>query len=120
MAHDQSDLLQGTLDLMILKSLSLEPMHGWGITQRIQQTSRDVFQINQGSLYPALQRLASRGALSAARPAAGGAAEVLEREGLSAGEARGGGARAVGGVERFKDGVRKARGLDSIAGTRLD
>jgi transcriptional regulator len=64
-AHDQSDLLQGTLELMILKTLSLEPMHGWGITQRIQQTSRDVFQVNQGSLYPALQRLASRGLIRA-------------------------------------------------------
>src|SRR5688500_18535064 len=50
---------------MILKTLSLEPMHGWGITQRIQQTSRDVFQVIQGSLYPALQRLASRGMISA-------------------------------------------------------
>src|SRR5688500_2562581 len=50
---------------MILKTLSLEPMHGWGITQRIQQTSRDVFQVNQGSLYPALQRLTSRGVIRA-------------------------------------------------------
>ena len=65
MAHDQSDLLQGTLELMILKTLSIEPMHGWGITQRIQQTSRDVFQVNQGSLYPALQRLTSRGLIRA-------------------------------------------------------
>lgn len=65
MAHDQSELLQGTLDLMILKSLSLEPMHGWGIIQRIQQWSRDVFQINQGSLYPALQRMVSRGVVKA-------------------------------------------------------
>jgi transcriptional regulator len=64
-AHDQSDLLQGTLELMILKTLSIEPMHGWGITQRIQQTSRDVFQVNQGSLYPALQRLTSRGLVRA-------------------------------------------------------
>jgi len=64
-AHDQSDLLQGTLELMILKTLSVEPMHGWGITQRIQQTSRDVFQVNQGSLYPALQRLTSRGLVRA-------------------------------------------------------
>ena len=61
MAHDQSDLLQGTLELLILKTLSLEPMHGWGISQRIQQMSRDVFQVNQGSLYPALQRMKSRG-----------------------------------------------------------
>ena len=65
MARDQSDLLQGTLELMILKTLSVEPMHGWGITQRIQQTSRDVFQVNQGSLYPALQRLSSRGLIRA-------------------------------------------------------
>ena len=65
MAHDQSDLLQGTLELMILKTLSIEPMHGWGITQRIQETSRDVFQVNQGSLYPALQRLTSRGLIRA-------------------------------------------------------
>ncbi len=61
MAHDQSDLLQGTLELLVLKTLSFEPMHGWGISQRIQQMSRDVFQVNQGSLYPALQRLKSKG-----------------------------------------------------------
>ena len=61
MAHDQSDLLQGTLELLVLKTLSLEPMHGWGISQRIQQMSRDVFQVNQGSLYPALQRMKNRG-----------------------------------------------------------
>ena len=52
-----SDLIQGTLDLLILKTLSLEPMHGWGIAQRIQQISRDVLQVQQGSLYPALHRL---------------------------------------------------------------
>ncbi len=61
MAHDQSDLLQGTLELMVLKTLSLEPLHGWGISLRIRQASRDVFQVNQGSLYPALQRMKSRG-----------------------------------------------------------
>jgi PadR family transcriptional regulator, regulatory protein PadR len=61
MAHDQSELLQGTLELLILKTLSLEPLHGWGISQRIQQMSRDVFQVNQGSLYPALQRMKSKG-----------------------------------------------------------
>jgi len=61
MAHDQSDLLQGTLELLVLKTLSLGPLHGWGISQRIQQMSRDVFQVNQGSLYPALQRMKSRG-----------------------------------------------------------
>ncbi|HEV8577434.1 MAG TPA: PadR family transcriptional regulator [Thermoanaerobaculia bacterium] len=52
-----TDLLQGTLDLLILKTLSLGPQHGWGVAQRIQQTSRDLLQINQGSLYPALHRL---------------------------------------------------------------
>ena len=61
MAHDQTELLQGTLELLVLKTLSFEPMHGWGISQRIQQMSRDVFQVNQGSLYPALQRMKSRG-----------------------------------------------------------
>jgi transcriptional regulator len=52
-----SDLIQGTLDLLILKTISLEPMHGWGIAQRIQQVSGDVLQVQQGSLYPALHRL---------------------------------------------------------------
>lgn len=61
MARDQTDLLQGTLELLVLKTLSLEPMHGWGISQRIQQMSRDVFQVNQGSLYPALQRMKTKG-----------------------------------------------------------
>jgi PadR family transcriptional regulator, regulatory protein PadR len=51
------DVLQGTLDLLILKTLALEPMHGWGIAQRIQQSTKDVLQIQQGSLYPALYRL---------------------------------------------------------------
>ncbi len=61
MAHDQSELLQGTLELLILKTLSLEPLHGWGISLRIRQMSREVFQVNQGSLYPALQRMKSKG-----------------------------------------------------------
>jgi transcriptional regulator len=52
-----SDLIQGTLDLLILKTIALQPMHGWGIAQRIQQTSGDVLQVQQGSLYPALHRL---------------------------------------------------------------
>jgi transcriptional regulator len=55
------DVLRGTLDLLVLKTLSLEPMHGWGISARIQQTSRGVLDVNQGSLYPALQRLEQRG-----------------------------------------------------------
>jgi PadR family transcriptional regulator PadR len=61
----KSDLLQGTLDLLILKTLELEPMHGWGISQRIQQVSEDVLQVNQGSLYPALHRLEEQGWISA-------------------------------------------------------
>jgi len=56
-----TDVLQGTLDLLILKTLSLAPLHGWGITDRIQQMSRDAFQIGQGSLYPALHRYEKRG-----------------------------------------------------------
>jgi len=57
----KTDLLQGTLDMLILKTLVLEPMHGWGISQRIQQISDDVLQVNQGSLYPALHRLEQQG-----------------------------------------------------------
>jgi PadR family transcriptional regulator PadR len=56
-----TDLLQGTLDVLILKTLALEPMHGWGVAQRIQQVSKDVLQIGQGSLYPALHRLEYKG-----------------------------------------------------------
>ncbi|HWA59372.1 MAG TPA: PadR family transcriptional regulator [Gemmatimonadales bacterium] len=61
MPTSPSDLLQGTLDLLVLKTLSLEPMHGWGISQRIRQTSRGVLDVNQGSLYPALRRLEANG-----------------------------------------------------------
>jgi transcriptional regulator len=59
-----SDVLRGTLDLLVLKTLSLEPMHGWGISQRIQELSRGVLDVNQGSLYPALQRLEHRGLIT--------------------------------------------------------
>ena len=58
---DSSDVLRGTLDLLVLKTLVLGPMHGWGISARIQQVSRGAFEVNQGSLYPALQRLEQRG-----------------------------------------------------------
>jgi PadR family transcriptional regulator, regulatory protein PadR len=64
-ADTRLDLPQGTLDLLILKALSLEPMHGWGISERIQQVSRATLQIPQGSLYPALHRLERRGWISA-------------------------------------------------------
>ena len=60
-----SDLVQGTLDLLILKTLSLGPMHGWAIALRIQQTSNDVLQVQQGSLYPALHRLEQQGWITA-------------------------------------------------------
>ena len=65
MPKPKSELLQGTLDLLILKTLELEPMHGWGITIRIQQLSDSVLQVNQGSLYPALHRLEEQGWVSA-------------------------------------------------------
>jgi PadR family transcriptional regulator PadR len=61
MSRQKQDLLQGTLDMLILQTLALEPMHGWGISQRIQQISRDVLRVNQGSLYPALHRLEQAG-----------------------------------------------------------
>jgi transcriptional regulator len=61
MARPKSDLLQGTLDLLILKTLMIEEMHGWGISQRIQQISEGVLNVNQGSLYPALYRLEEQG-----------------------------------------------------------
>ena len=60
-----TDLVQGTLDLLILKTIALEPMHGWGIAQRIHQVSGDVLQVNQGALYPALHRLEQSGWIKA-------------------------------------------------------
>jgi PadR family transcriptional regulator, regulatory protein PadR len=65
MMGEKMDLLQGTLDLLILKTLALDDIHGWGIAQRIQQTSKDVLQVQQGSLYPALHRLEHQGWISA-------------------------------------------------------
>ena len=62
---DKADLLQGTLDLLILKTLQLEPLHGWGISKRIRQLSREVLEIGQGSLYPALYRLEDQGWITA-------------------------------------------------------
>lgn len=61
MAKDKADLLQGTLDLLILKVLAQEDLHGWGISKRIRQLSKDVLEVNQGSLYPALYRLRDQG-----------------------------------------------------------
>jgi PadR family transcriptional regulator PadR len=62
---NKSDLLQGTLDLLVLKTLADGPMHGWGISLRIQQVSQAVLQVNQGSLYPALHRLEQQGLIEA-------------------------------------------------------
>lgn len=64
MAKDGGDLIQGTLDMLVLKALQLEPMHGWGITERIQQWSENVLSINQGSLYPSLYRLERQGLIT--------------------------------------------------------
>lgn len=64
MAADRCELLQGTLDLLILKIVALGPIHGYGISQRLRQISRDVLQVQQGSLYPALHRLEKRGWLA--------------------------------------------------------
>lgn len=65
MAADRIDLPQGTLDLLILKTVALEPQHGWAISERVQQISKDALQIQQGSLYPALHRLERRGWIKA-------------------------------------------------------
>lgn len=59
--RNQTDALRGSLDLLVLKTLSLEPMHGWGISQRVQQLSGGALELGQGSLYPALQRLEKEG-----------------------------------------------------------
>lgn len=63
-SRPQTDALRGSLDLLVLKTLSLQPMHGWGISQRIQQISSGVLEVNQGSLYPALQRLEKDGMIT--------------------------------------------------------
>lgn len=66
MGHPSApDLLPGTLDLLILRTLNSQPLHGWAISERIQQISRDVLQVNQGSLYPALHRLEHQGLIDA-------------------------------------------------------
>jgi PadR family transcriptional regulator PadR len=66
LATDRSDLLAGTLDMLVLKALQLEPMHGWGITERIEQWSERVLQLGQGTLYPALYRLERQGLIASA------------------------------------------------------
>ncbi|MGD2069126.1 MAG: PadR family transcriptional regulator [Gemmatimonadota bacterium] len=66
MPTDRPDLLQGTLDLLILRTLELGPLHGWAVAKRIEQLSRDVLSVGQGSLYPALYRMEDRGLVKAA------------------------------------------------------
>ena len=66
MGSDHADVLQGTLEMLVLRALALEPMHGWGLAQRIDAMSRGVFAIQQGTLYPALQRMKRRGWVKAA------------------------------------------------------
>jgi len=66
MADERQDLLQGTLEMLVLKTLALEPMHGWGVAQRIQAMSGQVFLVTQGSLYPALVRMKRRGWIKSA------------------------------------------------------
>lgn len=66
MGKERGDLLQGTLDMLVLKALQLEPMHGWGITERIEQWSGSVLQLGQGTLYPALYRLERQGLIRSA------------------------------------------------------
>ena len=63
--NTKADLLQGSLDLLILKALTLGPLHGWGVSKRIRQMSRDALEVNQGSLYPAMHRLEDRGFIAA-------------------------------------------------------
>jgi PadR family transcriptional regulator PadR len=62
--NPKEDVLRGTLDLLVLRTLALEPMHGWGISERIQQASSDVLRVNQGALYPALHRLEKQGLIA--------------------------------------------------------
>ena len=64
MGKERGDLLQGTLDMLVLKALQLQPMHGWGITERIEQWSESVLQLGQGTLYPALYRLERQGLIA--------------------------------------------------------
>jgi len=70
------DLLQGTLDLLVLKTLSLEPMHGWAVSRRIQQVSAEGLSVNQGSLYPALYRLEKKGWIDSEMGSAGNNRQV--------------------------------------------
>jgi PadR family transcriptional regulator, regulatory protein PadR len=104
-----TDALRGSLDLLVLKTLSLEPMHGWGISQRVQQISDGVLEVNQGSLYPALQRLEKDGLIRSAW----GTTENNRRARYYALTASGG--RALG--EELRNWRRFAAGLEAVLRT---
>ncbi|HEX6940775.1 MAG TPA: PadR family transcriptional regulator [Longimicrobiales bacterium] len=103
------DALRGSLDLLILKTLSLQPMHGWGISQHVQQISEGVLEVNQGSLYPALQRLEKQGLITSAW----GTTENNRRARYYAITAAG--RRALG--EELESWRRFAAALDAVLGT---
>ena len=105
-ARSHADALRGSLDLLVLKTLSLAPMHGWGISQRIQQISEGVLEVNQGSLYPALQRLEKEGLIRSDW----GRTENNRRARYY--ELTGAGRRALG--EELKSWRRFAAGLEAV------
>jgi hypothetical protein len=97
---ETTDVIQGTLDLLILKTLSLEPMHGFGIARRVEQVSRNVFKVNPGSLLVALQRLERGGYIDAACHARGQEAARSGNGGLDAARRRSGASAEGGGLAR--------------------
>jgi len=112
MAREKGDVLQGTLDMLVLKALQLEPMHGWGITERIEPWSESVLQLGQGTLYPALYRLERQGLIrSEWRLTENNRRALL----LRAHRARTPPARA--GARRWR---RMSRAIDLVLGARLD
>ena len=88
MAAERDDILQGTLDMLVLKALELGAMHGWGITERLEQGSRNALRVGQGSLYPALYRLEERGLISSSWGASDNNRRARYYELTSAGRAR--------------------------------
>jgi transcriptional regulator len=109
-ARPQTDALRGSLDLLVFKTLSLGPMHGWGISQRIQQLSEGLLEVNQGSLYPALQRLEKEGLIASAW----GTSENNRRARFY--RITPAGRKALG--EEMKSWQRFAAGLDALLGAR--
>lgn len=108
-ARPQNDALRGSLDLLVLKTLSLAPMHGWGIGQRVQQISNGRLEVNQGSLYPALQRLEKDGLITSEWGTTDNNRRACYYRLTAAGR------RALG--EELKDWKRFAAALDAIVRT---